>query len=263
VRRRRAAQCCPRLDKILTQFQNNNLMPYTRIIESGNDIEVYEYEISPRNTGGQTRSRGKRKKSVTRRLDNAYRAKRSFQRLVGANCIGDQPPALVTFTMFEILPITHAYSALTLFVKHLRRLAGTGFRYVAVPEFQSRGAVHFHALFWGLPPALTEYERGNRILQHLWQRGFVDCLSTDGSPRLAGYLSKYMSKAMYDHRLSNQKAYSASRNVMRPVLRTYEEEFADIAPVLYDQGNLSTRQEKEFSTQWFGRGRYKLLTKNI
>jgi len=112
-------------------------------------------------------------------------------------------------------------------------------------------------LVWGLPKYEIENERSNRKIQHLWSYGFVDCLQTDGSPKLAGYMAKYMSKAMSDTRLLGKQAFKCSRNVLRPVLfKTAEivDFVLDGLPV--DNSHTITR---EFDTKWLGRCLYKKL----
>lgn len=240
-------------------------MPYTRVVRSGDSLEVYEYATKPhgfttfRKKGVRRKkgSTGSNRAELLRRVDNVYRAKRSFQRLVRSNFRPVEQPALLTLTMFETLSVAHAYAALTVFFGRLRALAGAGFRYIAVPEFQKRGSVHFHILIWGLPKKYAKRERSYRTLQHLWQRGFVDCVQTDGSPKLVGYLTKYMSKAMFDQRLFGAKAYSASRNALRPLLFRLDEEFDDVADYFLPVSN-SPLQDRQFMTQWLGKGRYRL-----
>jgi len=242
-------------------------MPYLRLVESGDQLEVYEYATSSEFIGGFTgKKRAKRSRSNDsslryRRADNVRRLKRDFTRLVRANLAGASSPALFTLTMFEVVGVREAYRAFTVFNRNLARLAKRDFRYVAVPEFQKRGAVHFHALVWNVPDEWVKNERNTRRIQNVWQRGFVDCVPTDGSSRLAGYLAKYMSKAMQDERLVGQKAYTATRNVLRPMLFKAQEEFDDVSEYFLD-GYLSTPlQDLHFETQWLGKGRYRLYKK--
>ncbi len=195
---------------------------------------------------------------------------------------GTTKPALLTLTMYEVVSLRRGYAALHKFFRRLRADQGKLFKYIAVPEFQKRGAVHFHIMIWGLPdemmcrgywqgkgkykkfihecPDEAKCERSTRYFQSLWQRGFVDSLVTDGSDKLVGYLSKYMSKSMSDDRLCGEKAYVVSHNVLRPV------SFSSGTPLIYAQEiwdiDFATAQpmiEKEFSTQWLGKGRYRLF----
>jgi len=231
---------------------------YSKVIQSGNILEIYEYQKQlPERRNKPKKDRVGGKKSATRRSDNASRLKRHFIRLAGANLVGTECPLFFTFTMVEIVRIEIAYRIFTAFIQKLRRQYGLHWRYIAVPEFQKRGAVHFHVLFWGLPEKIEIDERNTRTIQRLWARGFVDCFRTDGSPKLVGYLTKYMSKAMFDQRLFGAKAYSASRNALRPLLFRLDEEFDDVADYFLPVSN-SPLQDRQFMTQWLGKGRYRL-----
>src|SRR5690606_27837965 len=98
----------------------------------------------------------------------------------------------------------------------LRNKFGKAFSYIAVSEFQKRGAIHFHALFWGLPAEVFSQERQTRTIALIWKQGFVYMKETDGNDKLSSYLAKYMVKTFTDPRLKNKKAYLASRNIKRP-----------------------------------------------
>lgn len=230
-------------------------MANVRIYQYGDYIETYEYERPVLQRPKKPSTRPKRRlRSITRRRDNVHRLRKSFIRLVLANLRGDQHPTFVTLTMLEDLGISRSYNVFAVFIRRCRRTLGKDFKYIAVPEFQKRGAVHFHVLIWGLDH-LFENERNNRYFQRLWQRGFVDSLPTDGSPRLAGYLAKYMSKALQDDRLHYQKAYVCSRNVLREVsfktsiVPSFSREMGIEDIHLIEQGS--------YDTKWVGRVNYK------
>jgi len=251
-------------------------MGHTKIIRSGNLIEVYQYEksIPVRRKFRQPDtyrkgSRGSRPRSA----DSLRRASKVFRRIVRANLVGDEHPSLFTFTMYQKLSYGASVRIFTRFIVRLRRDYGGEFRYIAVPEFQQRGAVHWHVLIWGLPPHLacvgyyTKYgfreectedrqcERKTRYFARLWLTGFCDGIFTDGSPQLAGYLAKYLSKTMSDIRLSGKKAYYASRNILRPMCvssANLSQYFGEIIGV--DNSPLHIH---EFNTQWLGRAIYK------
>jgi len=241
-------------------------MPHTKVIVSGDTIEVFKY------SGDCARGRrGKRKdssrgykryrKAFTFREDNARRRKINFERLVRANCSEHEPPAFITVTMASLCPLPVAYGLFSRFTTKLRRVYGHQFRYIAVPEFQKRGAVHFHCLAWGLTKEVLENERNSRTLQRYWLRGFIDVMATDGSSRLARYLSKYMSKTLSDSRLCGQKSYCASRNVLRPLsvsLGAFS--LAGVCEEItgYPLDDLDLISQKDYDTQWLGRGQYKI-----
>lgn len=256
-------------------------------------LEVYEFE---RELNVHTR-RKKRKKTPVQgdrrlcppRYDNIIRKRKEFSRLVRANLVGIEKPALLTLTMYEVSSLKSAYKVFTIFIQRLRLRYGSDFRYITVPEFQKRGAVHFHMILWVkkatkkgglLEKALNKkvklkkpkkaceksvilrktilQERKQRIIQNMWQYGYVDSITTDGNVKLVGYLTKYMSKSLQDVRLMGQKSYIASRNILRPVSIPFK------AAVGFSKDlwnlDLSTAlplHEKHFPTQWLGKGRYR------
>jgi len=173
-------------------------------------------------------------------------------------------PAFVTLTMVTIESIETSYRCFSQFTVNLRKSFGRDIRWVAVPEFQKRGAVHFHALIWGLSDETLNRERNTRDIQACWSRGWIDVLKSDGSPKIASYMAKYMSKAMYDDRLAGKKSYTASRGNLRSVVfRTgtqiayIEEQWPEIRSV--DNPSGTFEQEVVYKTEWLGRCHYRKL----
>jgi len=240
-------------------------MAYTKLVQTGNLIEVYAYGKEPavfmhrKNRVRRTpKPDGARGRNTTRRGDNLARARKSFRRIVLGN-LSKGSPDLLTLTMLDILDVGDAYKCLAAFRQKIRRTYGPLVHWIAVPEFQKRGAVHFHLLIWGLPYETVKYERQIRDLATLWGHGYVDIRITDGSPKLATYLSKYMSKAMHDGRLVGKKAYSATRGIVRPMstnsplqIDFVTQEFGlDVIP------NPALQLERSYGTLWLGRCNYK------
>jgi len=241
---------------------------YTKIIQSGTQIEVWNYEKEPIPI---TRRRKKRRYSYGRRYTrNVHRARSSFFRLVRANVSPESRPALLTLTMREIVSIGEGWKAFTYFANRLRK-ARPEIAFVAVPEFQKRGAVHFHCLIWGFYDEEIARERDTRRIAELWGHGFIDIRATDGSPKLATYIAKYMFKAMWDERLLGKKSFSASRNLVRSVSVKNQASVAIIEAQI--QGTrfglageilegvdkpLLPLQEREYMTKWLGKCDYKV-----
>jgi len=251
-------------------------MGYNKIVVTGDILELYQYEKDrpifksrsepreddvPDEVVGASGEGSLPKGQLGRRPDHARRASASFRRLVRANLGGGQRPILLTLTYADNFEdLGGAYRHLTAFFKAFRSkdLGGTEFRYVCVPEFQRRGAVHFHALVWGLSPELCVSERRTRRIARLWGKGFVYLKETDGDSRLSSYLAKYMSKAFMEPRLAGKKAYVSSRNINRPVFILG---VSPVWPVLedYSVDNYPCEQ-REYLTQWLGRCRYRTYT---
>lgn len=233
---------------------------YTKIVQSGTMVEVYTYEkdyIPP------TRKRVKRKDWTgykARSSRSGRRAQSSFFRLVRANTSPRRPPALLTLTMRDIKPLKPAWRDFQLFAQRWRR-SNRGIAYIAVAEFQKRGAVHFHLLVWGLTDEEIARERDSRRIAELWGYGFVDVRTSDGSPRLATYLAKYLFKAVHDERNVGSKLYSASRNVVRSVSVKSKEAIAFLEKEIAGEGvdnSLLPLKELSYTTKWLGKCDYKV-----
>lgn len=112
-------------------------------------------------------------------------------------------------------------------------------------------------------------ESVSRRIQRLWLRGFVDARTTDGHAKIAGYLAKYMFKAMHDVRLGGEQAYTATRNILRPLsFQVGEVATEDILdPTSEDDvklisGDNTPLQERSYSTSYLGTCHYQSYKKN-
>jgi hypothetical protein len=232
---------------------------YTKVVQSGDLIEVYEYEKAPTNKRFfVTKKRRKRYKGYKSER-HIKRAVFTFRRKVRATQMLGKPH-MFALTMVEITDIATAYKLFTEFGVRLRKVFGKNVVWIAVPEFQKRGAVHFHALIWNLPYETEQSERNGRRIQHLWGYGYADCIHTDGSTALSGYLAKYMSKAMHDERLFGKKAYSCSRNALSSVslngqasVALFKEDFQ----IDTDNSDMKPTREREYESKWMGKVRYR------
>ena len=250
-------------------------MGYNKMIAYGTYFELFEYEkrISEnRGNSGKSASRIRVQdlESVRENIENRYkkrkdsvgRASMAFRRLVLSNLGKSENPLLLTFTYKEnITDIKQGYFDFGAFIRATRYKFGQDFRYIAVPEFQKRGAVHFHALFWGLQSSAFGEEcewPKNRVTCESWKFGFVFLKQTDGDEKISSYLAKYLAKSFVDFRLKGQKSYISSRNIFRPIVVATG--IDSIHYVLDDWVGVDNMpvQVKEYSTQWLGKGRWSL-----
>lgn len=246
-------------------------MGYIKTIRYGTNLELYTYEKDIRYYGGKKSSyKGrvmlpnmvedtsvKLLRTVQKRQSNIRRSGLAFKRLILSNLQQSSPPALITCTYAENqTDLNIAHEDFRAFIRNLRIKYGQTFRYITVSEFQKRGAIHFHSLFWGLPDNLCSTERYTRVVASLWGRGFVDCYLTDGDEKISSYLAKYMMKSTMDIRLGFKKAYHCSRNILRPII----DKRAMLVQLEYEYGigvDNHPLQDKTFMTQWLGKGRYR------
>lgn len=232
---------------------------YTKIVQAGTMVEVYQYERHPNPPRSSSRSKRNRQWSrVKKSVSNLQKARQSFIRLVRANLTGTVP-CMLTLTMVDVVSLSRSIKYFTRFFVLLRSRYGAGIRYIGVPEFQKRGAVHFHVLVWGLPNDVIDNERHSRAIQVKWRRGYVDIIRTDGSEKLSGYLAKYMLKAVRDNRLVGKRAYLRSRNLVPWVSLSAPASvgFALEAFGIDVENSLDTVRQFEYTTRWLGRAIYK------
>jgi len=254
-------------------------MGYNKAIIYGANLDLYTYEKDIQHLGAKrtkTQSDSDRKDLGSngilterleawrsRRSDNKRRAVMAFRRLVLSNMVESPPPFLITCTYAtNQTDLRVGYEDFKAFSRALRTRFGRGFRYIAVPEFQKRGALHFHALAWGLPEDLAKRERSTRLVAQFWDHGFVDVYLTDGDEKISSYLAKYMSKCHDDIRLFEKKTYRCSRNVFRPIV----EKNAMLTHLEYVYGigvDNPPCKDKTFETQWMGQGRYRYYKLSI
>lgn len=214
-------------------------MPSTydiRLIQAGMKIELIKYEnpvimrdkCEKNNRFVRQRSE-KRKESasdaakIKNRETVLYRARNEVRRIINAN-VGRYrneksevyKPVFLTLTFADnIQDITAANKELRKFMKRLGNHIAKDqayVQYVAVPEFQRRGAVHYHLVIFNLP-----YIKA-KTLEEIWSNGFIKVISIDQIDNIGAYISKYMTKASdNDDRLLGQKCYFRSRNLFEPI----------------------------------------------
>jgi len=184
-------------------------MSYLVTVKSGRLLEMYSYEQRPKppsRKAVQNRHRSSSgdvsfeagvhtKKPRERRQSSIIRCRRNFKRLVLSNLGESNFPVFASLTYAENMQDERkATKDFNAFAKSLRRQFGSTIRFIATKERQKRGAIHFHALIWGIPSFVVRGERNSRLVAEIWGHGFADLIQTDGDPRVASYMAKYMSK---------------------------------------------------------------------
>lgn len=149
---------------------------------------------------------------------NIIRTKLQCQRLAKAN--SKDWKTFITLTFQEnIKDIGVANKKFRNFVDVIKRKF-RNFKYICIPEFQKRGAVHYHLLTnIDIEDNTFIYSQlDNPKYKHIkyWNYGFtkVDLVKND-IKKIIGYISKYMTKDI-DNRLFNRHRYFYSRNLTKP-----------------------------------------------
>lgn len=201
------------------------MLPYKvsqKIIVSGEYTEVYNYERPfwvgfPAYRRSRPRLKGLKlkqdKKPITgkMRMDNIKRSQKKLRRLINCN-----PQLNKFFTLTFAENLTDIKIANWCFKKFIQRCARLfpDFQYIAVPEFQERGAVHFH-LLCNLP--YIDGQEGLEALRKLWSHGWIDLKQIELINNVGAYLSHYMGKGADCEKLFKQKKFFFSRSLQRPI----------------------------------------------
>lgn len=185
-----------------------------KIIVSGNVIEVYEYGRSIGcNLQGDNKilHTGKKKSNNDKSESNLNRSKKKLRRLINSNITDND--LFVTLTYKEnMTDIKQGKLDFKNFIKRWNYRRSDKLKYVYVVEFQKRGAVHFHCIFFGV--GFIE----NSELSKLWGNGFVKVNNIKNCDNVGAYVVKYMQKNLIDDRLKNSDLYGRSKgNLKEPI----------------------------------------------
>jgi len=242
-------------------------MGYTKIVQYGDIVEVYQYEKNIHNNKKRHVSKHaqKRRKAIRdyakahgtykRPWRSVKRSKEAFYRLCHHNNY--------LAKTIHFLTITFAYDiTLEKASRHARRFLAeiaSDFKevpvsYISVPELTKAGRIHFHVLVYNLPSEATQHERKTRNYQRLFGHGFVDFgLTTYLSTGLAGYMAKYMGKALGSAKNEAVRGYNCSRNIDKPY--SYGSNTVDAyADMILSPGDVV--QQKVFEVPYFGSCNY-------
>lgn len=205
----------PRLDSNV--ITSTKCYSYATLFISGGLHELYERIDKPillnkapiRNHGRSTKENNPRNKEY--KVRTKTRAFNKIRRLIYANFGPGSKFITLTFsdtTDFNIYDLKSCNEKFALFVKRLRKFY-PDFKYLSKPEFQKRGAVHYH-----LVVDIGFIDK--KVLSNLWGHGFVDIRKVECQEQIGPYLTKYLSKDYYDERYKNHKSYFYSNNMVRP-----------------------------------------------
>lgn len=210
---------------ITPTFLNNSYN--LKLVDCGEYTQVYFYSNKKirRNkkdnsdlnlTVKENNNDSKKDKQIEER--SIVRSKLECQRMAKANMHNWK--TFITLTFAEnITNIDVANKKFRYFVDKVRRIY-KNFSYICIPEFQKRGAVHYHLLTnIDLDNSKLIYiQEDNPTFKHIkyWNEGFTSVEVMTGDPKkVVGYISKYMTKDV-DDRLFGHRRYFYSSNLNKP-----------------------------------------------
>lgn len=238
-----------------------------KVIKTGNIIEIYEYEkekaryedtrmeitepdywvptsyeLNRLELQEELDEYYKEQPKATKEENREHNIKQirlRIKRLINANF--DHSSIMATFTFRENLQdIPQANKLYKEFIQRLRYTKGKDFKYLAIIEFQERGAIHYHTLI------NLKYIPQQELIT-IWQNGGVDVRKVEKVDNLGAYLSIYLTKENSE-RLMGKKAYLSSRNLDKP--ETYYTDSIEL-------DELTLVYQKRYSTEFNGICHYK------
>lgn len=220
-----------------------------KVVVSGKVLEFYEYEM-PVIKGLEKKIVGRANASFTseevkeeNRSKTLSRAKSKVRRVVNAN---PHLNKFLTLTFAENLQAFEiARYEFDKFIKRLKTRFGS-VQFVEVPEFQKRGAIHFH-MVCNLP-----YVDVNELAK-IWGNGFLKINRIDNIDDLGAYITKYMTKDNMDERLIGKKCYSMSKGLKEPKEYTNKK---DIVEIRENLDCVKSIYSAEFETEHYGIVKY-------
>lgn len=182
-----------------------------KAICSGNIIEFVEYE-QPIFYGSDVPGATGKQKGGKKTKDNINRSKMALRRLINSN--SGKGDLFVTLTYKDnMVDIKQGKDDFKKFIKrwnYRRKKEGKDkLKYVYVVEFQKRGAVHFHVIFFNVGFI------DNSDLSSIWKNGFVKVNKIDNVDNVGSYVVKYMDKSLEDNRLDSSDLYGRSKGNLK------------------------------------------------
>lgn len=152
------------------------------------------------------------------RKDNLIRSRNT---LIDYVCQNPVWKSFVTLTFADnIKDIDYANRCFSNWIRSVKRIF-PNLKYIGVPEFQKRGAVHYHLLL-NIPVnsdiIQLQKEKKNMYDIKFWEYGFTsafDLSNTDEDFNIALYITKYLYKDM-DNRLFGRNKILKSNNLEKP-----------------------------------------------
>lgn len=225
-----------------------------RVIVSGKWAECFYYQFPPY----EHRKRHKKKERryyfhtdeeiLSRRDDSLTRSRSMIRRLVNSN---PELSKFITLTFGDnVIDLNVANTSFKTFIQRLKYSVEDYLKYIAVVEFQKRGAVHYHML------SNLRYIK-KEDLASVWSNGFIKINRIDHVSNVGAYVSKYLQKDFADPRLVGRKAYFTSRIIKRP--QVFGVNFQAVIPdVIRELGidQLEPIFERSFESQYMGKTTY-------
>lgn len=230
-----------------------------KYVITGHILEVYSYDYYIHGKGGFSgTAKGQAEiENALKNYANTNQRRRDKIRRLACTNFNNRYDKFLTLTFAENK--TNIEECNLLFKNFIKRLKYKYnllcLKYLAVIEFQERGAVHYHVLL--NIPYIPHKE-----LQELWGNGFVFVNAISHVDNLGAYILKYMTKDNNDTRLMGKKAYLTSRNlkqeetIVNHDLKDFDKLESKIIQK-YNLNDLKAVYEANYDTEMLGNCIYK------
>lgn len=224
-----------------------------RLVLSGGTIELYDYERPYFYNKAPDKIRHTAVVANTnapRREDNLKNGQRTIRRLIACNerAWGERIK-FITFTFAKNIQSIKEANAYWEEFSRRARLEFGSLKYLAVIEFQKRGAIHYHVLYFNFP---YTKELKNRIAK-LWNHGFIKIITLKDIRSIGAYVSKYLQKNLIDKRLNGKKAFFCSKGLKKPQEFRNEQAIAKFMT----EHTIMTEMERTYNSTHYGEIHYK------
>lgn len=207
-----------------------------KLIVYGDNYILYSYP-EPKATFVSSKKHKPKPMKTERDKTSFWRAKQNLIRLIACNTGSSaEKPTFWTFTFDpkkceNIQDLKSANYYFKIFRQQLTRKLGYKPKYIAVPEFQKNGNVHYHVIFFNLPfiatdigaykktPSLLKKKVYDFTMNDIWTYGFTHVILLNKVRNVSLYLIKYMSKSFNSNtgnKTYGEKLYFSSKGLERP-----------------------------------------------
>jgi hypothetical protein len=196
-----------------------------KVIISRHIIEVYEYDrvlFYDEKKDKPVKDEKREDRTEEKIIYSKHRTRQNVRRLILNNF--DNRDKFITLTFAEnVTDVEVANKEFKKFVQRVKRQC-ENLKYIAVIEFQDRGAVHYH-MICNIPVALLpgrdDKEKERNFQGRYWKNGFVKIKDITGIDNVGAYLIKYLQKSLDDVEgvsvPENKKRYLCSKNLNKPI----------------------------------------------
>lgn len=259
---------------------------YHKVIQSGNITEIYSYQegitIGLKGNNGSSGAGGNmtQEEKQLREKDNLRRSLgrtvQTLRRTINANINewGKEKPKFMTLTFKEnVLDHEVANKEFREFIKRLSRRIfkkQSGLKYTCVVERQTRGAIHYHVLFYNLP--YIKFEELLKVWENGKEQRGLRINAIESIDNVGAYVVKYIEKDIqamkngYDTKTGksakekNKKLFFQSRGLIKPTERALSaKEVAELERQLIDENAVVFEAQHE--NEHVGKMTYKQIKK--